>query len=101
MFTGIIDLIHIDRKTRTILQNIKKIYINSVDIHLNDEMVMVATWADHDEPVCKDHNFNYNKSYDNHASDEIKNICKKVDLFTSLHRYSRMSLSLKRYWIKK
>ncbi|MGI0006502.1 MAG: hypothetical protein ACREAR_00725 [Nitrosotalea sp.] len=101
MFTGIIDLIHIDRKTRVILQNIKKIYINSVDIHLKDEMIMVATWADHNEPVCKGHKFNYDKSYDDNASAEIKNICSKEDLFVSLHRYSRISLSLKLYWIKK
>ncbi|HEX5457146.1 MAG TPA: hypothetical protein VFX64_02030 [Candidatus Nitrosotalea sp.] len=101
MFTGMTDLLHIDRKTRTILQNIKKIYMNSVDVHLKDEMVIAATWADHDEPVCKDHKFNYNKSYDANASDEIKNICRKEDLFTSLHKYSRISLSLKLYWIKK
>ncbi|MGI0063157.1 MAG: hypothetical protein ACREBA_11965 [Nitrosotalea sp.] len=101
MFTGMADLLHIDRKTRTILQNIKKIYINSVDIHLKDEMVMAATWADHNEPACNYHKFNYNKSYDANASDQVKNICSKEDLFISLHRYSRISLSLKPNWIKK
>ncbi|MGI0073701.1 MAG: hypothetical protein ACREA3_07815 [Nitrosotalea sp.] len=101
MFTGIIDMISIDKKTRTILQNIKKIYVNSVDTHLKDELVMVATWADHGEPVCNYHKFNYEKSYDDNASTEVKNTCSKEDLFVSLHRYSRISLSLKRYWIKK
>lgn len=101
MFTGIIDLIHIDRKTRTILQNIKKIYVNSVDIHLKDELVMVSIWADHNEPVCNNHRFNYEKSYNANASEQVKNIYSKEDLFVSLHRYSRISLSLKRYWIKK
>lgn len=101
MLKGVTDLIHIDRKTRTILANIKKIYVDSVSTHLKDELVMVVIWADHTEPICNLHKFNYAKSYDINASEKVKSICSKEDLFTVLQRYSRVSLSLKRYWIKK
>lgn len=101
MFTGIIDLLYIDTKTRAILGNIKKIYMNTVDTHLRDELVIAAMWADHTEHVCTYHKFNYVKSYDTHASEKVKGFCSRDDLFTVLHRYSRVSLSLKRYWIKK
>ncbi|MGI0068686.1 MAG: hypothetical protein ACREAN_00355, partial [Nitrosopumilaceae archaeon] len=69
MLKGVTDLIRIDRKTRAILCNIKKIYVNSVDVHLKDELVMAAIWADHSEPVCNLHKFNYVKSYDINASE--------------------------------
>lgn len=100
MFKGIIDLLYLDRKTRTILANIKKIYMNSVDTHLRDELVMVSMWADHTEPVCIHHKFNYVKSYNTYALENVKSLCSREDLFTILHRYSRISMSLKRYWIK-
>ena len=101
MFTGIIDLLHLDRKTREILGNIKKIYTNAVDAHLKDELVIAAVWADHNEPVCIHHKFDYTKSYDKYASEKVQSLCSREQLFTVLHRYSRVSLSLKRYWIKK
>jgi len=101
MFKGIIDLLYVDKKIRAILGNIKKIYMNSVDTHLRDELVIAAMWADHTEPVCNYHKFNYVKSYDAYASEKVKSFCSREDLFTILHRYSRVSMSLKRYWIKK
>ncbi|NHI02326.1 hypothetical protein DYY67_2008 [Candidatus Nitrosotalea sp. TS] len=101
MFTGIIDLLHIDKSTRAILGNIKKIYTNAVDAHLKDELVIAAMWADHAKPVCIRHKFDYAKSYDAYASEKIQSLCSREQLFTVLHRYSRVSLSLKRYWIKK
>lgn len=101
MYKAIIDLIHIDRKTKAILLSIKKIYTGSVETHLRDELVMVSIWADHNESVCDCHKFNYKKSYDVNASEAVRKTFNREELFTSLHRYSRINLSLKRYWTKK
>ncbi len=100
LLIGMRDVLYKDSKTRRICDNIKQIYVNSVHCHFDDDLLVISTWADHKEHSCKKHDFDFQSSYDKYASDDVKTI-DRDGLFNSLHRYSRIVLSLDKYWTKK
>ena len=100
LLIGIRDVLYKDVRTKRICENIKEIYVNSVHNHFADDLLIISMWADHTQHRCERHDFDFDASYEKHATDETREIDKE-GLFRSLHRYSRIVLSLDKYWIKK